>query len=307
MKNTLGEILDTSNPVENYTYKPVKYFVLTIGIAWVSSFFAAWCSHTRGMEQYQYMFMLPVLLSSFVVAMLMIYGSGNSALKSDFKKRVINFRTVKAKHWLFILFIMPIVMLTATAVSLLFGQSASQFSIAKNLAVANGQTIVSIIILLLAPTFEELGWRGYGMDSLRSGKNLLQASLVFALLWNLWHLPLFFIKGYYHYEILQMNIWYAINFIVGLVPVAIIQNWLFYKTGRSIIAIILFHFMLNFSATFFQTEQLTKCIVTVLMAFITAVIMLFNKQFFFKRNNQYEEQKDTDNIQLKTKIYERQY
>jgi uncharacterized protein len=307
MKNSPGQITDTSNPVENYTYKPVKYFLLTIGIAWVSSFFAAWCSHTKGMEQYQYMFMLPVLMSSFAVAMFMIYGSGNAVLKKDFKKRVFNFKIVKAKYWLLILFTMPVVMLAATAVSLLFGQSAGQFLFAENLAVANGQTIVSIIILLLAPTFEELGWRGYGMDSLRPGRNLLRASLAIALLWNLWHLPLFFIKGYYHYEILQMNVWYAINFIVGLVPVAIIQNWLFYKNSRSIIAIILFHFMLNFSATLFQTEQFTKCIVTVLMAFIAAVIVLQNKYFFYKRNNQYQERKGTGSIQLKTEFYERRY
>jgi hypothetical protein len=44
MKNNSGEI-DPSNLVGNYTYKPIKYFLLTIGIAWASSFFAVWCSH----------------------------------------------------------------------------------------------------------------------------------------------------------------------------------------------------------------------------------------------------------------------
>jgi membrane protease YdiL (CAAX protease family) len=49
-----------------------------------------------------------------------------------------------------------------------------------------------------APAVEELGWRGYGMDSLRSCFSLFTASLYFALLWALWHLPLFFINNYYH-------------------------------------------------------------------------------------------------------------
>jgi uncharacterized protein len=290
MKNNNAQVKDISNPIAGYAYNPVKYFLFTIGITWVSSLFATWCSHTEGMELYQYVFMLPVLLSSFAVAIFMIYGSGNTSLKTDFSNRVFSVKEVKLKYWLFIVFIMPAVMLAATAISLLFGQPANQFVLSKDVAVANGQTILSIVILLLAPTFEELGWRGYGMDSLRPGKNLLLASLVFAGLWNLWHLPLFFIKGYYHYEILQMNIWYAVNFAVGLVPVAIIQNWLFYKNGRSIIAIILFHFMLNFSATLFQTTQFTKCIVTVLMTFMAATIVSLNKQFFLEKRKKNEPQ-----------------
>jgi membrane protease YdiL (CAAX protease family) len=37
-----------------------------------------------------------------------------------------------------------------------------------------------LIILVLAPTFEELGWRGYGVDSLKKGRSIMKATLIYA-------------------------------------------------------------------------------------------------------------------------------
>ncbi len=51
-----------------------------------------------------------------------------------------------------------------------------------------------MVILFLAPTLEELGWRGYGVDSLRSKFSLFKTTMLFAVIWGLWHLPLFFIQ-----------------------------------------------------------------------------------------------------------------
>lgn len=266
--------------IKNYTYKPIKYYSVTIFITWISLFAAAYCSHTEGLEQYMVLCMLPSLLAPFIVALFMVYGSKNDALKEDFKHRVFNLKLIKSNYWLAILFIMPLVVFLATTVSLLFGQSAEQFQLSSSFRVMSGAAYLSIAILILAPTFEELGWRGYGMDSLMKGRSLLKASLLFALLWGLWHVPLFFIKGYYHFELLQMNPIFALNFFVALIPASILSNWIFYKNGRSIIAIIIFHFILNLSATLFQTEQFTKCIITVFLLIVSVIIIRQNKQFF---------------------------
>lgn len=270
----------------NYKYKPFKYFFITLLVTWISLFAAAFCSHTEGLESYQILFMLPGLFSPFIIAMFMIYGSKNSELKKDFKNRLFNLKLIKLKYWAAILLIMPFTLFLATAISLLFGQPIEQFSLSPEFTLFGGEAFLILVILFLAPTFEELGWRGYGMDSLKEGKNLMKVTLIFALLWNLWHLPLFFINGYYQYELIHMNVIYALNFVVSLIPAAFLMNWIFYKSGRSIIVIILFHFMLNLFSVLFQTEQFTKCIITIILSVITAIVVWKNKSFFYERENE---------------------
>ncbi|MBE3138685.1 MAG: CPBP family intramembrane metalloprotease [Actinobacteria bacterium] len=145
---------------------------------------------------------------------------------------------------------------------------------------------MTLVVLFLAPTFEELGWRGYGVDSLKRGKSLMKTTLIFALLWNLWHVPLFFIKDYYQYELIHMNFIYALNFVVSLIPASILMNWIFYKNGRSIIAIIIFHSMLNLFSVLLQTEQFTKCIITIILLVISAIVVWRNKSFFYEKENE---------------------
>jgi membrane protease YdiL (CAAX protease family) len=153
--------------------------------------------------------------------------------------------------------------------------------------VLKGHGAVSLIILCLAPTFEELGWRGYGVDSLRQYFNLWNTSVLFGLLWGIWHLPLFFIKGYYHHELWEMNIAYVINFFVSVIAASILMNWFYYKNTRSIIVAIVFHCMLDIFYVVFQTEPFTKCIATVLMALVAATLVVKNKAFFFDKHLEY--------------------
>lgn len=270
----------------NYQYKPFKYYFFTLLITWISCFIAAFCSHNESLKSYETPFIVIGLFAPFVIAMFMIYGSKNSELKKDFKNRLFNLKLIKLKFWPAILLIMPFALFLATAISLLFGQPIEQFSLSPEFTIFGGEAIIILIVLFLAPTFEELGWRGYGVDSLKKGRSLIKLTLIFALLWNLWHLPLFLVKGYYQYELIHMNIIYALNFVVSLVPAAFLMNWIFYKNGRSITAIILFHFMLNLFSVLFQTEQFTKCIITIILSIISAIVVWKNKSFFYEKETE---------------------
>ena len=145
-----------------------------------------------------------------------------------------------------------------------------------------GWSLLGIAIpLLLAPIIEEIGWRGYGVDSLRAYFNLFTASALFGFLWALWHAPAFFVKDYYHNQLWNLGIIYVINFFVSVFVVAILMNWVYYKTGRSIPAVILFHSALNLSSILFKTEHFTKCIVTVLLCAVTVGVVIYDGNFFF--------------------------
>jgi hypothetical protein len=45
----------------------------------------------------------------------------------------------------------------------------------------------------------------------------------------------------------------------------------------------LFHFMFNFFSVLFQTEQFTKCIITVILLILSIVIIVRNKEFFLDK------------------------
>jgi hypothetical protein len=98
------------------------------------------------------------------------------------------------------------------------------------------------------------------------------------MLWSLWHLPLFFIQGYYHHSLVEENMIYALNFFISVLPLTFITNWLYYKNDRSILGAILFHVSTVLSAEMFLVTNQTKCIVTI-------VLMLFVAAFQLARRN----------------------
>lgn len=265
----------------NFQYNPFKYFFTVLSITLITGFMAAYFSYSESLESLMIPFALIGMLTPFTVAMFMIFGSKNKELKKDFRKRLFNIKAVKPKYWLFILLVMPITLLLATSISLLFGQPIEQFFFASELLTANGSEIIIImVILLLAPTFEELGWRGYGVDSLKKGKSVLKATFIFAGLWALWHIHLYFIKGYYQNELIHLGGTYALNFIVQVLVAAFIMGWLYYKNNRNIFAIIVFHMMLNLFSVILQTEQFTKVIITIILTIISVYIYMNDKNFF---------------------------
>ena len=261
-------------------YKPVRFFSITFLITWISWFIAAWFSYQQGMQGLELLFMMPGLLAPFIALGVMISGAKNEALRKDFWDR-LSLKKIKLRFLPAILLIMPFTLCLATALSLLFGHSANQFLLSSDYKIMDGQVLLSILILFLAPTFEELGWRGYGVDSIRSKFNLFKTTMIFAMVWALWHLPLFFIHGYYQNGLWNMGIVYVVNFFLSILPATILMNWMYYKNNRSITAAILFHFTFNLFSVLFQTEQFTKCIITTVLLAISSVIILRNKDFFF--------------------------
>jgi membrane protease YdiL (CAAX protease family) len=261
-------------------YKPVRFFLITFLITWITWFIAAYLSYQEGREGLQLLFMVPGLFAPFIAVLIMMSGAKNKELRKDFRDR-LSLKKIKPRYLLVILLLMPFTLFLATALSLLFGRSADQFHLSSEFTIMEGQVLLSMLILFLAPTLEEFGWRGYGVDSLRSKFSLFKTTMVFAVIWGLWHLPLFFIHGYYQNELWNTSMVYVVNFFVQLLAATILMNWMYYKNNRSITAAILFHFMLNLFSELFQTEQFTKCIIGILLLIISIAIIALDRKFFF--------------------------
>lgn len=256
-------------------YHPVWFFSIVILSA------LALCPIAKRLEKFQLPLLFLGLSVPCLTALTMIYTTSNGVLIADFWERLLLFK-IGAPYLLFTLLLMPCVICLATFVSLFFGCSAEQFFLTKEMSVMKGWAFFGIAIpLLLAPLIEELGWRGYGVDSLRAYFNLFNTSLLFGLLMSVWHLPVFFLKGYYQNELWNLGIIYVINFFVSVVAVAFLMNWVYYKTGRSIPLMVLFHGVLNLSSMTLRTEQFTKCIATVILCAIAAILVAYDRDFFF--------------------------
>jgi uncharacterized protein len=233
-----------------------------------------------GWLSFNWLFMVVAAISGTLAALYMIYSSHNSALQNDFWDRVINVRRISCSMWPFILLFMPAVNLIAMMVSLLFAGSIMQLQLNPDF-LAN-PLMFALILFIYGPLPEELGWRGYGIDSLRSRFNLLTSSLMLAVIWAVWHIPFFFLEGSYQNGLLSYPLGVG-AFLVALIPAEIITDWLFYKNKRSTLVAILFHFSINFSGELLQFDRVTKVIQAFLLLAISIAIVVKDKHMFLKR------------------------
>jgi len=266
--------------LQSSTYHPVWFYSIVLFFTFALCPLALYFGTQKGLEKFQLLLLLIGLAIPCITALVMIYT--NESLIADFWKRLFHFN-IGAPWLFFILTLMPAVIYLATSISLLFGQSSEQFSLNQSLSAIKGWPLLGLLLpIVLAPLIEELGWRGYGVDSLRAYFNLFNTSILFGLLWAAWHLPPFFVKGSYQNELWDQGIVYVINFFVSVFVIAFLMNWVYYKTDRSIPAIVLFHAVLNLASMALQTTQFTKCIGTGLLCLITTLVIFFDREYFFK-------------------------
>lgn len=92
----------------------------------------------------------------------------------------------------------------------------------------------------VGPLGEEFGWRGFALPRLLNRWTPLQASLLLGAIHALWHLPLFFIPG-----MPQHQLFFPL-FAVGVIAIAVIDTWLYLRSGANLLLAILVHLMSNY-------------------------------------------------------------
>jgi membrane protease YdiL (CAAX protease family) len=211
---------------------------------------------------------LGVLLGGIVMTRL---TSGSDGLR-DLARRLVDPRRITGRWWAVVLLFFPIMTLLAGALARAAGAAQQPFDLqgmAQRLADPAGLAAMMAFTLVIGPLPEEIGWRGYLLDQVKvkmQGRwGALSAGILVGLLNWIWHLPLFYLPGYaeaFHTvppTMLQMF------FIV--VPAVILYVWVYYNTGRSVLAAVLFHFGGNFWGEFFGLSpeaQMYRMILTII-------------------------------------------
>jgi membrane protease YdiL (CAAX protease family) len=167
--------------------------------------------------------------------------------RRDYWKRIVDFRRIPGRWYLVIFLFVPALNLLAASIDFLAGGDGPALGETVGNALTDpGALLMSILFASVIPFFEELGWRGYILDRLQEKRTALTASLILGVVWAVWHLPLFFITGSYQsgLGVGTPEFWL---FMVGIVPLSLVFTWIYNHTGRSTLAVILFHAMVNFT------------------------------------------------------------
>ena len=161
---------------------------------------------------------------------LVLLAEGTDGLIAFFK-RVFDFRSLARNNWLFPALLLPPLIYALTYVAL-------------HLVGYKGEPTVNLLdvaalaaIMFFLAIGEEAGWTGYLLDPLQQRFGALCASLIIAVPWWLAHIPSIIAIGGTASDIA----WW----LPGAVALRVLMTSLYNNADRSMLAVILFHTMLN--------------------------------------------------------------
>lgn len=134
---------------------------------------------------------------------------------------------------------------------------------------AYGVAQTLLLVFVFNGLGEEVGWRGYLQDRLQLRFNPLTATLIVAVIWAVWHAPFFFILSTYS----GFTAMTLVMFPLGLASGAIVLTWLYNRTGRSILAVALWHTLYNMAVATAGATDLIQGVVTAAVM-VAAVILV---------------------------------
>ena len=267
-----------------YKYRPVRFYVTCFVVTWVFWIPAAVVSRSENDNGISSMLMLLGLTAPAVIAVITVLTSGSKALKADLKRKLVGFYRIRPLSILASVVVFMAIVVVSILLSTLVGQSLDQFAFTEDFSFSiNGTS--ALLTILLAAVIEEIGWRGYGEDSVAFYLSWFTESILFGTVWALWHLPLFWIEGTYHYGLRELGIGYVLNFLVSVNPLGFLTTWVYVKNNRSMLACILFHLFVNTMQEKIAMTPQTKCVETVVVFAAAAVVVLTNKEMFFEKEH----------------------
>ncbi|MBQ5311960.1 MAG: CPBP family intramembrane metalloprotease [Oscillospiraceae bacterium] len=266
--------------MDKYIYRPVRFYITVFILTWGFWIAALLTKDTPAM----FAFMVTGLMMPAAVAIVTVLTSKNKMLKDDLKRKIIGFYKIKPVYILKAVLVFLVSVVLSILISTLFGGSLDQLRFTEDFSFSIAGTS-ALLTMVLASVIEEVGWRGYGEDAVGSYHSWFEETLIFGAIWGAWHLPLFLIPGTYHYTLKELGAVYIINFLLSTIPVNFLQTWVYVKNNRSMLATAVFHLFLNIMQEKIAITPETKCIETIVLLLLSAIIVYKNKDMFFEKDH----------------------
>lgn len=104
-----------------------------------------------------------------------------------------------------------------------------------------------LLMVLLGGGQEEVGWRGYALEPLEARYGLWGGNVVLALVWTLWHLPLWFVPGS------SQEHMPLIAFTMGTIGLSFFFSWVLKASGGRPLSAVVAHGAYNAFIPLFPT------------------------------------------------------
>jgi len=167
------------------------------------------------------------------LACLFLWREGGRAAVAALWRSVVDVRRIGAwLWWVPILLLMPAVMTATYLLTPLIGRP-----------IADPRFPILVAPLLFIAFFifavgEEAGWSGYVIGGLQARWSALTSALVLGVAWAGWHvIP--YLQAHHAWN--GWVVWQC----AGTVALRVLMVWIFNNTGRSVLAMALFHAMIN--------------------------------------------------------------
>ena len=213
----------------------------------------------------------PLVISWVSLAVLMIWAK--RLLKDSSRKEFLKglFAEKLRIKWILISIIIPSLIFAITVIVL---GTVNHKSIGEliNQDYAS-YPLLFILQLLMGPTAEEPGWRGYFFTEVSAKKGILKGSVITGLVWGFWHTPLWLMEGLSPLNLIV----YAVSFMGAIIGISIIMGYIFGK-HRNLIYCTIIHLLFNFLNALIIIDQKSRVFVLVICAvlyLLTAGIMIF--------------------------------
>jgi len=216
------------------------------------------------------------ILGPAVSGILLTCLTGDQQERGEYWRRLTRFRRISPSWYAIIILVAPVCSVLAILTGLVIKGSLPSFDTAVSY-VTRPLTIIpfAIMTMIYGPVPEELGWRGYALDRLQRKWNALTSSLILGVIWAVWHLPFFFIHGTLLSEVVPLwSVQFWISMGPGILALAVVMTWIYNNTQRSILAAILFHFMVNFTLEFLRLPGDHKIYLFLWLTVIAIVVTL---------------------------------
>lgn len=252
------------------------YLTLTFGFSWTFWLFSI-------NSPFYKLFIVIGAFGPSIGAILTIGFTRNKIIKKSFFQRCYSFKLISFKWLTFIILIFPVIMFLSLLISKFLGLE-NNYSLSDNFTGLVAFLIFIIIIFIAGPLSEELGWRGFLLDYLTSRFNLSNASIILGIIWILWHLPLFYLKGTSQYSLGLGTIYFWL-WSIQVIMLSIIFTTVYYATNRSILSAILLHFMSNFTYSFFVPIGNSPDLVMEFLSTILHIILALLCEIYLTKKN----------------------
>ncbi|XFA99569.1 lysostaphin resistance A-like protein [Candidatus Izemoplasma sp. B36] len=186
---------------------------------------------------------------------------------NDYFNRLKNIKETTLVSWL--ITFSPVIILVISSI-IVFGK------VEINPEFPSTLILYSVGLLFFGPLPEELGWRGILFNDLNE-LSFKKAQIYMAVIWFVWHLPLFFIIGTYQNDLGIVSIdflFFAINIFIQ----SFILGYLFSVGKKNIILPILFHYFVNLFGELLLDNIFYEILTIILYSIVLLFIYILSKR-----------------------------